>query len=401
MIFGGNDALTKPGDREENKSVESATTEGGNENRAPKDNSNDASTGFKRGRKSKVPSLPSHIPLYLISLVSTLIAPSINDRGQIKYQYKNARDVYNDLHIADIKPEIYLVFNQASEMASKTLMTPKDAFYGRLTEAAMVKQSLELVMNSRGHPVIMAVSGDAGAGKTSLLQRINEPITESNGFVIRCSFDRTASPDTAIVSALNTFFGNLLYNDNQCTKESIKGNIREKLGSHIHVLLTSIPKLQAFMDDDVSSVFSDDEIFISTAEENRRQQLKFLLSKLICAISREFHPVALLFEDLHWSNSDALGKLSSSWCLSWCRVSHNIKYSADTIRTIMVDRNICYCSYFVSFRDDNAAITLDITQMIEAVKVQGIQLFSVRLGPIDKQAVKSLVSETLVSFDIN
>lgn len=67
----------------------------------------------------------------------------------------------------------------------------------------------------------------------------------------------------------------------------------------------------------------------------------------------------------------------------------------------MVDRNISYCLYFVSFRDDDVAITLDITQMIEAVQLQGIQLFSVRLGPIDKQAVNSLVSETLVSFDLN
>jgi len=188
-IFGGNDASRKQDDHETNESVESSTTEGGSENRSQKDNSNDDSSRIKRGRKSKVPSPPSHIPLYLISLVSTLIAPSIDDRGQIKYQYKNARDVYNDLHVADVKPEIYLVFNQASEMAFKALKTPKDSFYGRLTEAAMVKQSLELVMNSRGNPVIMAVSGHAGAGKTSLLQQIKKPIAESNGFVSQICFD--------------------------------------------------------------------------------------------------------------------------------------------------------------------------------------------------------------------
>ena len=97
--------------------------------------------------------------------------------------------------------------------------------------------------------------------KTSLLQQIKKPIAESNGFVsqicfdchdtiisisidvrtltwplkkvIRCCFDRTASPDTVIISAMNTFFGNLINSDNQCTKESIKSNIRETLGKHI------------------------------------------------------------------------------------------------------------------------------------------------------------------------
>ena len=64
---------------------------------------------------------------------------------------------------------------------------------------------------------------------------------------------------------------------------------------------------------------------------------------------------------------------------------------------MMVDKNIVYCLYFVSFRDNNAAITGDITRMIETVQAQGLQLFNIRLGPIDKETVNTLVSETLVS----
>lgn len=41
-------------------------------------------------------------------------------------------------------------------------------------------------------------------------QQIVKPIREANGFVIRCYFDRAYSPDTGIVDAFNTFFGNLL-----------------------------------------------------------------------------------------------------------------------------------------------------------------------------------------------
>lgn len=46
--------------------------------------------------------------------------------------------------------------------------------------------------------------------KTTLLKQIVKSIREANGFVIRCYFDRAYSPDTGIMDAFNTFFGNLL-----------------------------------------------------------------------------------------------------------------------------------------------------------------------------------------------
>jgi hypothetical protein len=41
---------------------------------------------------------------------------------------------------------------------------PKGSFYGRLSEVSMVKQSLDIVKKSGGQPVVISVSGYAGAG---------------------------------------------------------------------------------------------------------------------------------------------------------------------------------------------------------------------------------------------
>ena len=193
----------------------------------------DESARSKRGKKSEVHPVAPNIPLYLISLISSLIAPAINARGEIKYQYKSADDVLRDLKAADKEPEIYLKFHQASEMATKALQLPKDSFCGRLSELSMVQQSLDIVMKSEGKPVLMSVSGHAGSGKTTLLKQIIKPVIEIDGFVIRCNFDSTASPDTVIANAFNTFFGNLLNSNEHSVKDSIKKNIREILGQRI------------------------------------------------------------------------------------------------------------------------------------------------------------------------
>lgn len=58
------------------------------------------------------------------------------------------------------------------------------------------------------------------------------------------------------------------------------------------------------MDNDDASIAFSYEV----AADKMRNQLKFLLSKLVYTISRESHPIAFLFEDLHWADNDALGK---------------------------------------------------------------------------------------------
>jgi hypothetical protein len=63
------------------------------------------------------------------------------------------------------------------------------------------------------------------------------------------------------------------------------------------------------MDDNDS--WNNDDGSVGFADDNLNTQLKFLLSKLVYAKSQESHPVALLFEDLHWSDKDVLGEFDT------------------------------------------------------------------------------------------
>jgi serine/threonine protein kinase len=191
----------------------------------------DSSVRAKRGRNNVQP--VTNMPLYLISLQSALISPSLNVGGTFTYQYQSANDVVNDLQEALKKPKIYLRHHQASDSRNMSVQVPKDSFYGRLSEVSMVKQSLAVVKHSGGQPVVTTVSGYAGAGKTALLQQIAKPIAQLNGFAITCNFGRTTSPDTVLASAFNGFFGECLPCSNSDVNESIRCSIRDVLGEHI------------------------------------------------------------------------------------------------------------------------------------------------------------------------
>ena len=69
--------------------------------------------------------------------------------------------------------------------------------------------------------------------KTTLLKQIDKPISESNGFCIKCNFDRTVSPDTVLASAFNKFFLENLPCSNSNVNESIRSSIHKTLGEHV------------------------------------------------------------------------------------------------------------------------------------------------------------------------
>lgn len=69
------------------------------------------------------------------------------------------------------------------------------------------------------------------------------------------------------------------------------------------MLEESIPNLRIFMEGTTNAKIGDTQ----TATD-LKQRWKFLLSKLVLAISKESHPIAILFEDIHWADKDVLGE---------------------------------------------------------------------------------------------
>lgn len=69
------------------------------------------------------------------------------------------------------------------------------------------------------------------------------------------------------------------------------------------VLEEAIPNLRAFMEDRY-----DRNLGLDYAVTEVTQRWGHLISKLVYAIAKKSHPVAFVFEDLHWADKDSLGE---------------------------------------------------------------------------------------------
>jgi serine/threonine protein kinase len=117
----------------------------------------------KRG-KSQLLQPANNMPLYLMSLVSSLLTPVAKYGGNDKMQYKNPRDVLTDLQLAISKPDIYLKAHRWADLVTKPLVLPQDSFYGRRAEVSMLQHSFDTMMEGNSKSCAVVVSGYAGAG---------------------------------------------------------------------------------------------------------------------------------------------------------------------------------------------------------------------------------------------
>ena len=128
------------------------------------DDKGDAEThARKRGRRQETQD-PAKLPLYLVSLISSLLAPTIQQRTTRKTVYTNARNVLSDLKLAAEHPDMYLRVHRWANFVSGPLVLSEDSFYGRRTELSMVQHSFDAMMEGSNKPCILVVSGYAGAG---------------------------------------------------------------------------------------------------------------------------------------------------------------------------------------------------------------------------------------------
>lgn len=117
----------------------------------------------KRGKRQQIqPS--NNLPLYLISLIASLLTPNVNQGGDDQVLYKNTRDVLTDLQLAVSKSHIYLKAYSSTDLVSRPLIFPQGTFYGRRTELLMLQHSFDAMMEGKNKPCAFVVSGYAGAG---------------------------------------------------------------------------------------------------------------------------------------------------------------------------------------------------------------------------------------------
>ncbi|KAL7553996.1 hypothetical protein ACHAWF_017381, partial [Thalassiosira exigua] len=321
--------------------------------------SDDADEISARCKRGKLQRPGEDLPIYLTSMISTLILAEANEGSAETYE--DARSVFLDLEAAARKFHIYFdPFNHDAYAGNNKLKLPPDAFYGRENELAKLLHSFESVVKVEGQPVCVAVSGYGGSGKTSLINQIKGPLDAAGGYFISGKFDPSSRPDSVIFGALNTFFGSIINGESEDVQLELKSRIMEGVGSECSMLpVPNLAKLLGEANDPAGAL--------------HQMQWEFIVGRLFAAISTRSHPIVCFFDDLQWADETSL----------------------EAFQMLALDPDVRFVTYLFSHRDDEIAPKERISKILDGIESQHVTVQRIKLGPLEKEVVNTICSENL------
>ncbi len=304
--------------------------------------------------------LDSDVPIVVSKIIDKLLEKNADDRYQSAYGLRN--DLERCLEYLDKRGGIPNFKIAEKDVSEKFQLSRK--LYGRESELSTLLKSYSLVRS--GGKQLLMVSGYSGIGKTSLIKRLYEPITESRGYFISGKFDQYQRdiPYSAIVNAFRQLFQFIL-SEEKSRLQQWKHRLIEALGENGQVIIDVIPELELIIGKQPKVKKID------SVEMNKRfRQVFQRFVRVFCA---KEHPLVIFIDDLQWIDPA----------------------SCNLLELIMLDDEARHLFVIGAYRDNEVDSTHRLMAMINEIKEYGIVPAQIALPPLDQNSITLLCAETL------
>ncbi|BAY16554.1 multi-sensor signal transduction multi-kinase [Anabaenopsis circularis NIES-21] len=305
-------------------------------------------------------SLNPNIPTAVSEIVMKLMSKNAEDR------YQSATGLLVDLETCleelESRGEITNFIPGRLDVLSQLLIPQK--LYGREVQVNELLTAFERV--NSGNSEIMLVSGYSGIGKSALVNEVNKPITQRQGYFISGKFDQLKRnvPYASLIQAF-TYLVRCLLTENQEKIATWKTKILAALGSNGKVITDVIPEIELI-------IGKQPEVpeLGATESQNRFHRV---FEDFIQVFTQKEHPLVIFLDDLQWADSATL----------------------NLIKLLTTNSKSQYLLFIGAYRDNEVSPTHPLIQTIEEIQLIGTIVNNLILQPLDLNHVNQLIAETL------
>ncbi|THF83518.1 AAA family ATPase [Cohnella fermenti] len=179
----------------------------------------------------------------------------------------------------------------------------ESGFHGRDYEISVLTQALYSA--GFGSTELVYLAGDAGIGKTSLMNELfRQQANQRQHFYIAGKFDQLSkeSPYHPIIEAFRGLLRHLLGEPRERV-ERWRARLQAALGPNAGVLTAILPELDLLLEDtpDVEELPASDA----------QKRFIYAFRRLVQTLASKEHPIVLFIDDLHWANASSLQLLQA------------------------------------------------------------------------------------------
>lgn len=247
---------------------------------------------------AQTPILPHQLNPGIPEMISRIVMKLLTKNPEDRYQ--SASGIKADLSICKVQ------YQQRGAIEPFSLGKPEEhsrfkisqELYGRFKEIETLQSFSKRIFTDRSTGVVV-VKGDAGLGKTVLVERAIRPIVSQKGYFVSGKYEKLTSttPYSAIISAFGSLIRQLL-TESPAQLEIWRDRVMFALGSNGKVITEILPEIELI-------VGPQPDIPKLPAKETHNR-FKTVFISFIRVFTRLEHPLILFLDDLQWCDLDSL-----------------------------------------------------------------------------------------------
>jgi PAS domain S-box-containing protein len=257
----------------------------------------------------------------------------------------------------------------------KSLQIPQK-LYGREREIqALLAAFFRIACYPKGRGVtnppkrlseIMLITGDAGVGKSAIVQKIRPSITQHGGYFITGKFDQFQRniPYSALVNSFSKLIRKIL-TESEAKLRQWRKKLLTALGRNGQIIIQVIPEVELI-------IGTQPEVpELGLAESQNRFHLVFqAFMRVFC---QPEHPLVIFLDDLQWADAATLKLLEF----------------------ILTDDPIPYLFLIGAYRDNDVEPTHPLMSSFDKICSVGVIINQIIVNPLNQEQIIELLSETL------
>ena len=320
--------------------------------------------GFVHAHIAKKPPAP-HQVIDLSPVLSEIILKLLAKNAEDRYQSALGlqKDLEKCLEQWQEAKGINTFAIAESDVPNKFRLPQK--LYGREAEVKELLDSFERV-NQTKQAEILLVTGYAGVGKTTLVQEVHKPITESKGYFISGKFDQLQRdvPYRALVQAFESLTKQIL---SESTEEiaNWKEKLLKVLDINAGVITEIIPSLE--------SIIGKQPEAINLPPEQIKNRFNITFQNFIKVLAQPEHPLTIFLDDLQWADDASLSLIEQVYLRS------------DDKSLLLIG----------AYRDNEISLTHSLSGTLKQIEENGVIIHSVDLKPLKVEDLELMLVDAL------